>query len=119
MHGKAMRLAKLVALSLLEIRFDHGFDQFREADLRFPAEDGSGLGGIAEQAVYFGGPEVAGIDAHQNLAGASVLADFVDAGSAPFDRVVQFLEGAFDKFTDGVSFAGGDHVVVGGVLLQH
>ena len=49
MHLKPVCLAQLIALGLLEVGFHHGFHQFREADLRFPAQHGFGLGGIAEQ----------------------------------------------------------------------
>jgi hypothetical protein len=119
MDFEPVGLAQLIALGFLEVGLDHGFHQFREAHLRFPAEDIFRLGRVAEQKFYFSGPEVARVNAHQHLPGAGVPAHFIDAGSAPFQRVVQFLKGPFDEFAHGAGFPGGDHIVVGGVLLQH
>jgi len=119
MHRVPVGLTQLIALGLLEVGFDHGFHQFREADARFPTQHGLGLGRVAEQELDLGGAKVAGIDAHPHLPGVGIPTDFIHAGATPLDGIAQFPEGPFNEFTHGVSFAGGDDVVVGDVLLQH
>ena len=48
------------------------------------------LGRIAEQSLYFGGAEIARIDAHDDVAGGAVGADFVDACARPIDVDAEF-----------------------------
>ena len=72
------------------------------AGRRLPAEHALGLGGIAEQQVHLGRAEELGVDD---------------------DMVLVLQVHAFERdaahFAHRRSHAGGDHIVVGLVLLQH
>ena len=85
-----------------QVRVDHLGDHVGQADLGGPAELLVGLGGVAEQHVDFGRAHEARIDLH-------------------FLFVVQadMVEGELAEVADAVRPAGGDHVVVAGLLLQH
>ena len=83
-----------------------------------PAEALLGLAGIADQQVDFCGTEVARIDFDQALAGAMAIALFIDVLSVPLDADVYILECPFDELAYLRGLAGGQHVVVGIVLLQ-
>src|ERR671922_1015465 len=77
-------------------------DELLEADGRLPAETLAGLRGVADQQVDLGGPEVALVDPDVLL---------------PVQPDVR--ERDLAELLHRVGLAGGDHVVVGLVLLQH
>jgi len=86
----------------VHVGLHHELDETFEGDAGLPAKLGLGFGGVADQEFDFGGAEVAGVKFDV------VLPVEADVG-----------EGDFEKFADGVGFAGGDDVVVGLVLLEH
>ena len=86
-----------------KVGVDHDFDEFLEGGMGFPVQDVFGFGVISDQAVDFGGAEEEG----------------VLVGDVLFPVQVSVGEGGFEEFLDGVGLAGCDHVVGGGVLLEH
>ena len=110
-----------LALDGLEVLADHLLDEVEEVDPWLPAELGLGLLGVAQQEVDLGGTEVLGIDADEDALGVlGVDADLLDGAllAAPLDGDAGLLEGELTELTDGVTLAGGEHVVVGLVLLE-
>jgi len=85
-----------------EVRVDHKGDEIGEAGTGGPAEFLCGFGGITDEEVDFGGSMVAGVEFHVVLPGET------DVG-----------ESEFEEFSDGMGFAGGDDIIVGGGLLEH
>ena len=71
-----------------QVRFDHHFHQFIEADLELPAKLFLGFGGIAQQQVHLSGAEV-----------ARVVFDEIAIVQA--DLAKRF----FAEFADGMGFA--------------
>ena len=65
------------------------------------------------------GRKIAGINLDKDAAGACVLPFFADALSVPGDLNSDFSERLLHEGADGVSLAGGEHIVVGLRLLQH
>src|SRR5450631_1746060 len=80
-----------------KVGLDHLLHQLVEAGFVPPAEPLMCLGGIAEQEVNLGGPEIAGVDFDQHLPRACVDALFIDARAAPFDAPAYIGEGLFSK----------------------
>ena len=91
-----------LAFSKFEVGLGHDLHEFLELHLRLPAELLLGLSGIADEEFHLGRTLVAGIVAHVFL---------------PIE--VQQAEGLLDELFDRVRLVGGDHVVVGLVLLEH
>ena len=81
---------------------DHHPDQLLEADLGLPAEDALGLAGVPHQMLYLRRTHQCGIDLHV----------IVGVQTGVIERDLQALP-------DRVGLAGGDHVVVCLVLLEH
>ena len=77
------------------------------------------LGGVAEQELDLGGPEVLLADPDPNRAGGLVLADLVDALALELDINVDVLERRHHKLAHRPRHVGRDHEVVGLLLLQH
>src|ERR1700686_17270 len=69
----------------LQVGFHHLRDELVEADPVGPAQLPLRLGGIAEQLIDLGGPEVARIDRHQRLVRLVIHSDFFDTLAAPHD----------------------------------
>src|SRR5436190_17934553 len=102
-----------------KVGLDHLGDQRREAGGVAPAQPGRRLARIAEQEIDLGRPEVARIDAHQGVAAGGVEAPLVDALALPDQLPPDLAEGELDELAHRLALAGGQHVVVGGRLLQH
>src|SRR5918994_478912 len=85
-----------------DVGVDHEVDQALERGLRLPAEHLAGLGRVADQQVDLGGPEELLVDHHVLL----------PVEAHPPERQLAEL-------THRVGLAGGDHVVVGLILLEH
>src|SRR5262245_45068763 len=88
--------------SEIEIALHHHPHQLLEADARAPAEPLARLGGVALQRVDLGRPQVTG-----------VVLDM----APPVQP--DLAEGDIQQLTHAVRLAGGDHVVVRRVLLEH
>jgi len=67
-----------IELGRAQVLAHHFRDQFREANLRLPAEFGPGLRGIAKQRVHFGRAKIAAIDTHDDLAYKRVASSWND-----------------------------------------
>src|SRR3954452_9943580 len=80
----------------------HHLDERGEVDRRLPAELCTGLRAVADQMLDFGGANQLRIEGHVR---------------APLEACV--AEGDLDQIAYGVADAGGDHVVVGAILLHH
>src|SRR5215470_3766763 len=104
---------------LRAIAVNHFRNQIDKARLVAPAEPLARFARIAEQNIDLGRTEIARIDFDQNLSGLGIDPDLVDAGAAPDDPAAHMAERALDKFTDRMFLAGGQHIVVGFVLLEH
>ena len=89
-------------LGQLEIRIHHHRGQGADVGLGFPAQQLAALAGVAFQVIHLGGPEVAGIDLHILL---------------PVQ--IQAAEGEAQEIADADALAGGHHVVVRLLLLEH
>src|SRR5918995_2601721 len=85
-----------------DVGVDHEVDQALERGLRLPAEHLAGLGRVAHQQVDLGGPEEPLVDHHVLL----------PVEAHPTERQLAEL-------THRMGLAGGDHVVVGLILLEH
>src|SRR5215218_4078119 len=86
----------------LEIRVDHQPDHLLEAGTRLPAELLAGLGGIADEMLNLGGAEETRVGPN------------VGFGIEP-----GMLECHPHEVADAVRLAGGDHEILGLVLLEH
>jgi len=92
--ASVMQLMACLRLAHLgEILVDHLFDQPIQADAVAPAELFSGLGGIADEPLHFGRPEVARIDFDQHAVGPGFDSLLVDADTAPFDPTADAMNG--------------------------
>src|ERR1700682_1953207 len=87
----------------LEIRAGHQADQLLEGRLRLPAEVALRLGGIADQMVDLR-------RSHERRVDHDVPLEVSEAG---------LVERALAALAHGVRLARRDHVVLGGVLLEH
>src|SRR5688572_11898296 len=71
-HGDTSRVAVAPLLFFQNRRhvgLDHVAHQALERRLVMPAQPGTRLGGIAQEVVHFGRPEIAGVDFDQYFAG--------------------------------------------------
>ena len=84
-----------------------------------PAQPVVRLGRIADQQIDLGRAEIARIDRDADRAGGGVYSRLVDPLAAPLDRNADLGEGQLDQFAHRVGLAGGQHIVVGLVLLGH
>ena len=101
------------------IMLDHDFDQILERSLAWvPAEEGLGLGGVAEQLLHFGGAEIARVDLDEHFSGGRVDALLVDAFAFPAQLDADMMEGQGAELADGVVLARSDDEVLRLLLLQ-
>src|SRR6266404_5716534 len=108
-----------ITLGVLHVLIYHFGDQLRESQFRLPAKHPVSLAGVAEQSVHFGRPEVAWIDAHEDLLRARVDADLVDSRAAPSDVHAQVLAGPLHELAHRMLLASCDNEVLRLRLLQH
>ena len=111
-HGKSFAGHQRIALGDFRVGGDHFLHQIGKADLRFPAEPGARLAGIAEQGFDFRRTEVAWIDPDHRSAVDRIDADLVGSGAAPLDSHAELLAGARDELAHRVLLAGCDDEVV-------
>src|SRR5262249_12663020 len=120
---KCWSIARITALALpthgQEIGLDHVDDKIAEAGARVPAEAVIGLAGIAAQVLDLGRPEIARVDDDERLAGGGIEPALLLALAAPLDAPPDMVEGDLDELAHRMALAGGEHVVVGLVLLEH
>src|SRR6516162_7690196 len=83
-----------------------------------PAESLLRFGRVTNQDVDLGGTKVTSVDLNQHLPRAGLKAFFIDARTLPFDRSTDTRKGLFDELADRMAFAGGQHIVIGSVLLN-
>src|SRR5204863_7428348 len=100
------------------VGLDHFRHQLLEAGAMAPAELGERLGRVAQPQVDLGRPAIGGIARHQDLAAALADAVLVEAVALPLEAAVDLAEGELDEFAHRVGLTGGEHVIVGLLLLQ-
>ena len=108
----------VLAGDLLEVGRDHLLDQIGEGRARAPAQTLARLARVAQQVVDLERAEVARVDLDQDLAGAAVEPLLLDALAPPDDLAAGLGEGELDELAHGVGFAGRQHPVVGGLVLE-
>ena len=97
----------------------HNPHQFLEAGLpRIPAQQGLGLGGVAQELFHLGRAEIFGVYLYQHPACAGVDTFFMDAFTFPTQVDAGLLEGQGAELADGVHLARGDDEVLGSGVLQ-
>src|SRR6185312_32018 len=102
-----------------KIARDHFLDQFAEADAVRPAEPLPRLGRVPEQFVDLGRAEIARVDAHQDAATFFTDAALAGGLAFPTQRYPRLGKGEFDELAYRMRLSGGEHIVVGLLLLQH
>src|SRR5215472_216790 len=117
-HGMAVSQRELLPLGFLEIGADHLGDELRKSDFGLPAELATRLGRVTEQAVHLGRPEIPGVD-RDDAAPLLVVPTLLRALALPGDADPELLSGGGDELANAVLLAGGDHEILGLVLLQH
>ena len=76
-------------LDKLHIVLHHNFHQVGEGGLLgIPAQQGAGLGGIAQELLHLGGAEVTGIDLNKHFSGGAVNTLLVNALALPMRQPV-------------------------------
>lgn len=125
----AVVLEQGVLFGFLEVMGNHLFHHVVQGDLGHPAQVGFGFGWVAQQGFYLGGAVVAGVNLHDALAhlqGRGCLAGnggnyglLGFAFSPELNRDAQLGGGSFNELAHAVLHAGGNHIVLRGVLLQH
>ena len=93
--------------------------QLLETGLGLPAQNGFGLGRIADEQLDFGGPVKLGVDTHDRFAGGHIDSRFVFGFAFEFQLHIDGFEGHADKISNRFGAVGGQHKRVGFCSLQH
>src|SRR5215472_14382124 len=104
---------------LRAVAIDHLPDEILKARLVAPAELLARFARVTEEEVDFGRTKVAWIDLDQNLPGLGVNAGLLDARATPGDPTAHMTKGALNKLAHRMFLAGGQHIVIRLILLQH
>src|SRR5215469_3290957 len=102
-----------------EVGLDHLAHQLIEVDARRPAELGARLRGISEERVDLRRAKVVRIDAHDGTAAFAVDTDLLAPAAAPFNAHAEVSGRLLDEIAHRMLLAGGDHIVLWALLLQH
>src|SRR5580704_1118857 len=114
----AAAMALLLEPNRLEVGFHHVLHQLPERHAMPPAELIVRLARVADQSLDFGRPEIARIDLDEHMAGFLIQSLLIDALAFPDDGAADAGERLFDELAHRMRFAGGEHEIVGLVLLH-
>ena len=103
----------------LEIGSHHDLSELVKLHCGTPTKLRLGFAAVADEHVNVCRPVVPFVDSDRDATGVHVAAHLRDALALPLDAHSGHSGSGLDELAHGVSLSGGDHIVVGLVLLQH
>src|ERR1700733_13909101 len=114
----AAAMTLLLEPDRLEVGLHHLIHQLVERHAMPPAELVVRLARVSDQGLDFGRTEIARIDRDEHLAGFLIQSLLVGALTFPDDGAADTGERLFDELAHRMRFPGGEHIIVGLVLLH-